>query len=858
MAAIWVRRLVGVGVVAGAGLVALAAVPGSKVVATPSVGIVNVIGSGSGSGMIMLTNTGSSGTATIQTIGRAASCDTYPTGMMIGGGPPVPLGPLMSRTFLYSCGSNQPPGMTRCLFQGSDTSGDPLVDWMGVCENTTTPSLANNVSGMIAFGNVTIGTSSARTFDLTNNGSAAISRLFFQIDDLDGNFVVSTPCTIDAPYCDGGEPNVGSGGTMAITVKCQPNQAAALTAHLHIDSDQHSYMPPITLTCTGDATTQPAIDINPPSIDLPTPIEVLGGSASAVVHVRNAGGGTLMLTNVQIDDVDTGAAMDWTYTASGQCTGTIGPATCMLAANEQVDVNLVFDPSTLFSRRASLLISYTDTQPQSTNVPLNGTGLGATLELVDNQTIIDFGVVPVSGMSTIPFRLTNRGNRDTVAMLGLTPPGAPFSLMPATMATVAPAPAMPTTINAKCAPTAAGMFTTTINAMGSDTFASMPITINAMCEGSTQELYANPSSLQFGEVRRGTAMITRTITLLDATPGPPLTLTGAPQLDAPNPNITLGTLSQMTTPATFDIHIDPQLEGGLANKITVMDTAGETLKIPISGSVVVASYATPTMLDLGAFCIDLSTASSNVSLTSTGTGTIGLTAPTLAAGAASQFDLAFASPSTYPHVLAAGGVATVSLTPSRQSVASTPTDDLVWHTDVAGETTATTSITAKFVDSGGAIAPGALDFGKVPIHVFEDDGQRVMIQNCNSTALQLDAPIIKAPFSIDSPDFPTMLAPSQTATFSVGFHPTREDHYSDTLVINSPQLPGTPLVVVLSGDGVTGSNGDDGGSGSNHPPATSFYACSGCASGRHADGWPIPAALAVVALRRRRRRSRVR
>ena len=108
---------------------------------------------------------------------------------------------------------------------------------------------------------------------------------------------------------------------------------------------------------------------------------------------------------------------------------------------------------------------------------------------------------------------------------------------------------------------------------------------------------------------------------------------------------------------------------------------------------------------------------------------------------------------------------TVSITPQRQTAVAQLADTLSWHTDVAGEETATTAITARFIDQGGAIAPPSLDFGKVTVHLYSEDGQRVVVQNCNPTPLQLDQPQIKTPFALESP-FPSLLNPNETATFS--------------------------------------------------------------------------------------------
>nr|HEX4314020.1 choice-of-anchor D domain-containing protein [Kofleriaceae bacterium] len=171
--------------------------------------------------------------------------------------------------------------------------------------------------------------------------------------------------------------------------------------------------------------------------------------------------------------------------------------------------------------------------------------------------------------------------------------------------------------------------------------------------------------------------------------------------------------------------------------------------------------------------------------------------------------------------------------------------------DVASAPSATTLLTAEFIDSGGAIAPTALSFEDVHVHVYTTNGKSVTIQNCNSGVLELAAPTVPAPFSIDSPNFPSQLAPGETATFTVGFHPTKVDVFVADLLIRSPQLPGAPLVVHLQGAGITETPpGMDGGSGNGATGSTSFYACS-CNSNAPGGGIPIVLALFAITFRRR-------
>jgi uncharacterized protein (TIGR03382 family) len=222
----------------------------------------------------------------------------------------------------------------------------------------------------------------------------------------------------------------------------------------------------------------------------------------------------------------------------------------------------------------------------------------------------------------------------------------------------------------------------------------------------------------------------------------------------------------------------------------------------------------------------------------------------------SPFDLELVAPQLYPAALAPLRSALVAATPKRQATAGLVTDDLVWTTDVA-PTIAHTTLSAIFIDNGGAIAPHDLDFDATPIHLDNRKAQQVTLRNCDVSPLQLDPPVIPAPFTIDSPNFPTVLLPGETATFSVGFHPTKPGLVAKTLTITSPQLSDMPLTVNLSGTGIAAGGDSDAGPTTTGFERTSFYACSGCAShdaSGDASGALVFAVAAFCALVPRRRR----
>ena len=826
------RRPLAVAIVLGSAAASAWAVGDGSVIATPPVAIARTAGAG-GSAQTMLSNTTGSPIEVVLT--PDVSCD-LDVGIVGAGSGAFSLGAGANKPIGITCDAAQPPGIERCLVHATTPAGAALADLLGVCEDASRTQLVPAPTSL-AFGTVAVGATATLPLVITNASASPITKLFLQTDDLDGDFMFSAPCNPDASACDGAIPVVPPNGSATVLVSCSPRSTGTHNANVEIATDAAERLSQsVALSCAGTAATGPVLGISPETVDVAAPIEVVGSNAQTIVRLSNLGTGPLQVNDVRVVDVVIGAAPDWTFALSGTCS--VLP--CSVAAGAELDITVTFDPSQIARRDASLLVSFHDTIDRTHSIPLTGTGRGATLDGAPNA--LDFGDVPLGRTSSVTFQLLDRGNRMTTPMLAVTPTG-PITT-PASSVTVLPD--APTIVTATCAPTVAGVGSAAITAQSNDTIDTTPVSIAATCNGITTPLFSDPTTLSLGEIRTGTSPLT--FTLMLASTGSQLTLSGAPALDVPNANITISALSSQTTPAVFAITLDPTTAGPIATHVVIADTAGDQLRIPIAGNVVTAAYSAPQALDVGTFCVGQPTASATATLQSTGTATLEVNAPTLPD--TSPFQLAFDNPTQYPASIPAAGTAMIAVTPERQSSATTLTDTLTWTTDNLAQPSATTMISARFVDSGGAIAPPSLDFGKVPVHIFVDDGQRVILQNCNSTTLELDAPTIKAPFSIDSPNFPTTLAPNEIATFTIGFHPTSRGMFQQTFEITSPQLPpGQPLEVMLVGDSIsTTPLPIDAGPGSSAPGNTSFYACSAGGSA----GWPIALALALLIFRRRR------
>jgi len=832
-------------------LVVIAAIAGARLAiaapfhAEPAVRVITVAANGSGSGAVVLKNDGATPVVATSIV-AAPGCDASAVHAAPLAG--FMLAPGAMRTLNLSC-TPAPPSMQRCTYQVRAAGDAVLLELEAVCAYGNDPSLAAPPAPL-DFGAVNVGAAASISVPLVNLGAATFDRLFFEITDPAGNFAIARPCNPDARACDAAVVPAPNSASTEIAVTCTPRSAGPQTADLYITTSAGTRLAaPIALACTGVAATTPVLSVSPTVIDLGA-VEQVDATATTTLHLSNAGTGPLVLLDLQIVDSDSGAAPDWSYAAQLPCAPTI-PGACTLDTGGAVDLAVSFDPSALGVRDATLIVHYHDTADRSTAIPLRGTGHGPTLELLGGAAKLNFGTLPLDTPGELAIQVVNRGTRAlTGATATLMPPVAGLTVTPGSMITVSPT--APTTITVGCELAAAGIASSTLRIEAADVL-SPPIDLAVTCTADpAQLLFATPPALLLGELRVDAQAMAPFE--LDSVGGP-IDLGGA-RFTTPDPALSLGPLPAMT-PATLDLLAKPTLEGPLDNLLEVTPTTGPALAIPISGTAVIAKYAVPSAISLGTFCVEQPTAARSIALSSTGSATLGISTPALKR-ADSPFDLTLVAPLAFPAELVPTARAVVTITPKRQTIGQTVMDTLVWTTD-ADEAIAQTTLTATFVDAGPAVSPTLLAFPPTPIHLDSGTAQQVTLRNCSVSPLELDPPQIPAPFTIDSPSFPSVLAPGETVTASVGFHPTRVEHFMRELVITSPQLRDVTFVVTLIGDGTADGSGSGSGSGSGNVTtgvdSKSFYACGSCATGGTSSALALTLAALVLLVPRRRRTS---
>ena len=95
----------------------------------------------------------------------------------------------------------QPPGSSAAWCMPSIRTALPLLDFEAGLPGRGMPTLSPSTTSFM-FGSVMIGATATMPVSVSNGSPSLITRLFFQTDDLEGNFKVGAPCNPDGRACD--------------------------------------------------------------------------------------------------------------------------------------------------------------------------------------------------------------------------------------------------------------------------------------------------------------------------------------------------------------------------------------------------------------------------------------------------------------------------------------------------------------------------------------------------------------------------------------------------------------------------------------------------------------------------------
>ncbi|MCX5731631.1 MAG: choice-of-anchor D domain-containing protein [Deltaproteobacteria bacterium] len=533
---------------------------------------------------------------------------------------------------------------TGCIALTTNASNGPTtnlaVNGTGVVPAAPRIALAPT---SLAFGNVTVGAPAARTFTISNTGTAALTGTVARATGTSTEYAVS-PANF----------NVAAGGNQIVTVTYTPTGTGSDAGTIAVSSnDTTAPTSNVALTGTGVAAPAPSIALSPASLTFGT--VTVGGSASLSAQVQNSGTAPLTVSAVaRCASPATSAEFAWSPAA---------PFT--VAAGGSTTVTVTYTPTAAGPDAGCLAFSSNDTANPTVNLNVSGTGQAAAApKIAVAPAALAFGNVTVGSPSARTFTISNTGTATltgTVARTagtsteyGASPSSFNVAAGGSQVVTVTYTPTDSTTDN--------GSITVSSN----DTTASTTsVTLSgAGVTAPAPSIALTPATLSFGSVvlgssatltaqvrNAGTATLNVTGIALCSGSSPEFSWSpAAPLAIAPGQSTTLTVTYQPTAAGTDS--------GCLA--IASNDTASPVVNLGVGGTgvaqAVPAVALSPTSLDFGTVTVG-SSASRTTLVQNTGTGPLSVTGISLCAGTPATFSW---SPSA-PITVAAGQNATLTV-----------------------------------------------------------------------------------------------------------------------------------------------------------------------------------------------------
>lgn len=467
---------------------------------------------------------------------------------------------------------NAPGGTTSVALAGSAGAATPTI-------SLSAPSLS--------FATVPLGsTSAAQTVTLSNSGTAALNITALSAGGTNpGDFTRGGTCAA------GG--TVAVGATCTITYTFAPAALGARSANLTIASNNSGGNVTLTLSGSGVDNT-PAIALSRTSIAFGSQ-QVGTMSAAQSVTVSNAGGGTLSISGV--------TASNGAFATAGNCVG------ANLANGQSCTVSVTFAPAAAANVNGTLSITHNAAGSPS-GVTLAGTGTTAPVPAVAlSRPAVSFAGVTAVGQQSIAERVALTNNGPGSVTLASVSASAEFNVVAGPGACSAGqtlAQGASCLIDVSFAPAAAGARNGTLTIVSGGAPSTLTATLNGTGSAVAAAAVApDPTAVDFGAVRVGTAAAPRRLTIADA--GMTNLVVNGIVVDAPFQVASGGTCGAppfTLTPGascTVMVAYQPNTAGIHQGSLRVMGNAAAPAVVALSGQGQVAATAAagPTNVGFG-------------------------------------------------------------------------------------------------------------------------------------------------------------------------------------------------------------------------------------------------------------------
>ncbi len=629
----------------------------------------------------------------------------------------------------------------------------------GVAGKNTTPQGNGQLSARpasVAFGNVTVGSSSTQAVSFSNTGSANLTVSLggatgpgFSISGL--TFPLTLP----------------PGQSSTFSVQFAPTATGSVSGSVSLVSDAPNSPGTIALSGTG---VQPQLSVAPPSVSFGN---VLVGS-NGVQNLTLTNSGSASLTIAQ-----------GSFTGAGfSISGLTFPLT--LAAGQSSTLSVQFAPAATGSVSGSLsLVSNAPNSPST--IALSGTGVQPQLSVTPPS--VSFGNVLVGSNGVQNLTLTNSGGANlTIAQGSFT--GAGFSISGLTFPLTLAA-GQSSTLSVGFAPTATGSVSGSVSLVSNAP--NSPSTIALSGTGVQPQLSVTPPSVSFGNVLVGSTGVQN------------LTLTNS---GSANLTIAQGTVTGAgfsISGLTFPLTLPPGQSSTLSAQCAPTATGS------VSGGVSLASNApnSPSTIALNATGVQpqLSVTPPSVSFGNVLVGSTGVQNLTLTNSGGANLTIAQGSVTgagfsisglTFPLTLAAGQSSTLSVQ-FAPTAAGSVSGSISLVSD-APNSPSTIALSGTGVQPQLSVTPPSVSFGNAVVGTTNT--QTITLANPGTANLTISqATVSGQSFTMTGLNIPLILGAGQTTSFNVAYVPSSAGSVAGSLSLVS-DAPNSPTTLALSGTGV--------------------------------------------------------
>lgn len=692
---------------------------------------------------------------------------------------------------------------------GSDVKKDPKKD-----AQINTAILKIDIGPLYSFTDTNVGSTSTVTATISNDGNQDATQI------LDSG-------TLASPFAYLGGSYPGTGGTcgtvLAVDDSCtllisfSPTAVGNFTDRLDLTFNDGKASTSARLNLDGDGVNNAAILSISDGPVYNYGIRALGSDTDKTFVITNSG--TTSAT-VIADGLGLAAPFNW---KGGSFPGTGGDCSATLAVAATCTIVVTFSPTALGAASDVIEVSYNNgIATTSATRNIQGTGGLAALEISDGPTY-DFGT-QVSGSTTSKsFTVTNSGNFGASSIADAGGLAAPFNFyggsFPGTGGTCAAtlAAAATCTVVVEFSPTAAGVFTDTLDLSYDDGQATQNATrdISGTVTAAVLSISDGPT-YDYGNVQVGTTA-SKTFTVTNSGGAEATSLTDTGGLAAPFQYVgaaypgtggTCATSLAPTVTCTLVVEFAPTATGAASDTIDLSyddgdgNTLNSTRDVSGTGTVGVLTISDGPTYDYGSQVMG-SVTSKIFTVTNSGTAPVSSIAD--AAGLAAPYNYKGGS---YPGT---GGTCATSLVSAATctvvvdfspTAAGTFTDTLdLSYFDGLATQNATRDLTGTVSAALLSISDGpTYNYGSVQLGTTATKSFTVTNSGGADATSIIDAGGLAAPFQFLGASYPGTggtcagtLAPAATCTIVVEFAPTVSGLASDTIDISYDDGDGNTL-----------------------------------------------------------------